>query len=48
MIALFVWTFSGVMEAISLCLALLVFVLIAVLVAWVKLVEWWERRRKKR
>ena len=47
MSALFVWTFSGVMEAIVLCLAILTFVYVAALVARLLLVEWCECRRKK-
>ena len=46
MMAIFVWTFHGVMEAITLGVVLLGFALIGLLVAWVKLLEWWERRKK--
>lgn len=45
--AIFVWTFHGVMEAIALGVMLLVFALVGLLFAWVKLLEWWERRKKK-
>jgi len=45
--AVFVWTFHGVMEAIALGVVLLGFALVGLLVAWVKLLEWWERRRRK-
>jgi hypothetical protein len=45
--AVFVWTFHGVMEAIALGVVLLGFALVGLLVAWVKLLEWWERRKRK-
>lgn len=45
--AIFVWTFHGVMEAIALGVMLLVFALVGLLFAWVKLLEWWKRRKKK-
>lgn len=47
MMAVFVWTFHGVMEAIALGVVLLGFALVGLLVAWVKLLEWWERRKRK-
>jgi predicted membrane metal-binding protein len=45
--AVFVWTFHGVMDAIALGVMLLVFALVGMLVGWVKLLEWWERRKRK-
>lgn len=47
MIAIFVWTFSGVMDAIALGLVILMLAVLGLLVAWVRLVEWWEKRGKK-
>jgi hypothetical protein len=46
-VAMFVWTFDGVIKAIALGVVLLGFALIGLLVAWVKLLEWWERRKRK-
>jgi hypothetical protein len=46
MLAVFVWTFNGVMQAIGLGLMLLTFAVIGLLVAWVKLLGWWERRNR--
>ena len=43
----FVWTFDGVMKAIGVGVVVLVFVCVLALVAWVRLLEWWDRRRKK-
>lgn len=48
MMAVFVWTFHGVMETIALCVVLLGVALVGLLVAWVKLLEWWERRKKNK
>jgi hypothetical protein len=47
MMAVFVWTFHGVMQAIALGVVLLGLALVGLLVAWVKLLEWWERRKRK-
>jgi len=47
MMAVFVWTFNGVMEAIALGVVFLGFALVGLLVAWVKLLEWGERRKRK-
>jgi hypothetical protein len=44
---MFVWTFDGVMMAIALGFVLIVFALLGLLVAWIKLLEWWERRKRK-
>lgn len=46
MLAVFVWTFNGVMQAIGLGLMLLTFAVIGLLVAWVKLLGWCERRNR--
>jgi hypothetical protein len=48
MMAVFVWTFHGVMEAIALGVVLLGFALVGLMVAWVKLLGWWDRRNRKR
>ena len=45
--AVFVWTFQGVMDAIALGVVLLGFALLGLLFALVKLREWWDRRNRK-
>ena len=44
--AMFVWTFSGVMDAIGLGLLLLLFALAGVVVVWGKILNWQERRKR--
>jgi hypothetical protein len=46
MMAVFVWTFGGVMDAIALGVVLLGFALVGLLVAWNKLLEWWDVRKR--
>ena len=43
----FVWTFSGVMDAIALGVVLLVFAFVGLMVGLDKLEDWWERRKRK-
>lgn len=47
MLAVFVWTFHGVMQAITMGVVLGLFALVAIIAAWLKLMEWWERRKRK-
>jgi len=45
--AVFVWTFHGVCEAIGLAVLLGIFLLAGLLTAFVKLLDWFERLKKK-
>jgi flagellar biosynthesis protein FliP len=48
-LAIFVWTFSGIVNAIEIGIVLLAFLVIGLLLAYVKIAEWWKdkTRRKK-
>jgi hypothetical protein len=48
MMAVFVWTFHGVMQAIALGVVLLGLALVGLMAAWIKLMECWDRRKRKR
>jgi hypothetical protein len=45
---IFVWTFQGVVEAIIAGLAVIGFAVIALMVAWIKLLEWWDNRKYRK
>jgi len=45
---MFVWTFRGVMDAIALGVVLLGLALVGLLVAWIKLLEWWDNRKYRK
>ena len=47
MSAIFVWTFTGVVQAIFLAIVLLFFVLIGSLALWYRFREWLKRRQSK-
>jgi hypothetical protein len=47
MMAVFVWTFHGIMDAIVLGVVLLGCALAGLLIVWIKLLEWLERRKRK-
>jgi hypothetical protein len=46
-VAMFVWTVDGILKAVALAVVVIGFLLIVLLVAWVRLVDWWETRKHR-
>jgi hypothetical protein len=44
---MFVWTVDGILTAVALAVVVIGFLLIVLLVAWVRLVDWWETRKHR-